>query len=212
METEIWKPIKGYEGLYEISNLGKFRNAKTKLIKNTRASSTCTAKVVLWKYSNYENAVLGKLILEAFSEIELPKKYTLVFKNSDKSDLHLANLLYVTSNNCVTCNKNFDASTQNINLIECPVCRNRTKGKIKYRKNPECNIVRSKKWRNKNTTRVREFRKAWAEKERINLGDTYIRKCLTSKQNRFYVDVTQVTPEMIELKRNIIKIKRICKQ
>lgn len=28
--NEIWKPIEGYEGLYEVSNLGKVRSLKHK--------------------------------------------------------------------------------------------------------------------------------------------------------------------------------------
>lgn len=37
--TEIWKDIKGHEGLYQISNIGRvksFRRNKTKILKNTK--------------------------------------------------------------------------------------------------------------------------------------------------------------------------------
>ena len=36
MKNEIWRDIKGYEGLYQVSNLGNVRNKKTKkhLYKN----------------------------------------------------------------------------------------------------------------------------------------------------------------------------------
>ena len=30
---EIWKDVKGYEGLYQVSNLGRVRNAKTLRLK-----------------------------------------------------------------------------------------------------------------------------------------------------------------------------------
>lgn len=33
MNEEIWKDIEGYEGLYQISNWGRVRNAKTLNIK-----------------------------------------------------------------------------------------------------------------------------------------------------------------------------------
>lgn len=32
MDKEIWKDIKGYEGIYQISNLGKIRNKKHKVL------------------------------------------------------------------------------------------------------------------------------------------------------------------------------------
>ena len=35
-ETEIWKPIKDYEGIYEVSNLGNiksFKRSKEKVLK-----------------------------------------------------------------------------------------------------------------------------------------------------------------------------------
>ena len=41
MKEEVWKPIKDYEGLYEISNLGRVkslnykRTGKEKILKNT---------------------------------------------------------------------------------------------------------------------------------------------------------------------------------
>ena len=31
-EVEIWKPIKGFEGLYEISNMGRIRGLKSNKI------------------------------------------------------------------------------------------------------------------------------------------------------------------------------------
>ena len=37
IEKEIWKPIKGYEGLYEVSNLGRVRSLDREIIyKNGR--------------------------------------------------------------------------------------------------------------------------------------------------------------------------------
>ena len=32
MQNEIWKPVKGYEGFYEASNLGRIRSSKSKRI------------------------------------------------------------------------------------------------------------------------------------------------------------------------------------
>lgn len=35
MSEEIWKDIEGYEGLYQVSNWGRVRNAKTLDIKKS---------------------------------------------------------------------------------------------------------------------------------------------------------------------------------
>lgn len=32
--TEIWKPIEGYEGIYEVSNKGRVRNSDGKVLKH----------------------------------------------------------------------------------------------------------------------------------------------------------------------------------
>ena len=34
MSSEIWKPIKGYEGLYEVSSLGRIKSMPKKFIRN----------------------------------------------------------------------------------------------------------------------------------------------------------------------------------
>jgi len=39
MENEIWKDVKGYEGLYKVSNLGHIKNSKGKLLKPTLRSN-----------------------------------------------------------------------------------------------------------------------------------------------------------------------------
>lgn len=36
MQTEIWKDIKGYEGLYKVSNLGRIKSLKRKVYDKTR--------------------------------------------------------------------------------------------------------------------------------------------------------------------------------
>jgi len=34
MSSEIWKPIKDYEGLYEVSSLGRIKSMPKKFIRN----------------------------------------------------------------------------------------------------------------------------------------------------------------------------------
>src|SRR5690348_3217345 len=41
MENEIWKPVKGWEDLYEVSTLGRFRSKKRIYVGGTRWGKTC---------------------------------------------------------------------------------------------------------------------------------------------------------------------------
>ena len=56
-EHEIWKPIKKYEGWYEISNLGRVRsldrfvNHSNKGFKSFRRGERNTHKGYRWKYA-----------------------------------------------------------------------------------------------------------------------------------------------------------------
>lgn len=77
--TEIWKPICGYEGLYEVSNLGRIRSLdrrvrnrggyavkKGKLIADAQVSGHEYRKVSLWKNNKGANALVHRLVAQAF--------------------------------------------------------------------------------------------------------------------------------------------------
>lgn len=74
MKIEIFKAIKGYEGLYEISNLGRVkslpkvigRRMKPESFLKIRISSQGYAMVSLCKDSKIFNANVHRLIAEAF--------------------------------------------------------------------------------------------------------------------------------------------------
>lgn len=69
MKTEIWKPIAGFEGLYEVSDLGRVRSLK----RNTTSGKVLTPGltrgykcVVLSKHGKHHNARVNRLVAEAF--------------------------------------------------------------------------------------------------------------------------------------------------
>jgi predicted XRE-type DNA-binding protein len=75
LEGEVWKPIKDYEGLYEISNMGRVkslpRKTKTKIVKsykilkiNKRYTGYIQAK--LCKNSKLYHPIVSRLVAEAF--------------------------------------------------------------------------------------------------------------------------------------------------
>ena len=70
MEKEIWKDVKNYEGLYEVSNLGRVkslnynRTRKEKILKSGYVCGYC--KVVLWKYGKKKMYTVHRLVAEHF--------------------------------------------------------------------------------------------------------------------------------------------------
>lgn len=90
---EIWKDIKGYEGLYQVSNLGRVRS-KTKLLHlNT---NTYGYKHVTLSKGNVKKTILvHRLVASSFIEnpIGLPQ---INHKDGDKSNNTVGNLEWVT--------------------------------------------------------------------------------------------------------------------
>ena len=70
MKKEIWKDVKNYEGLYEVSNLGRVkslnynRTRKEKILKSGYVCGYC--KVVLWKNGKRKYILVHRLVAEHF--------------------------------------------------------------------------------------------------------------------------------------------------
>ena len=79
---EIWKDISGYEGLYQVSNLGNVR--KLRFINNIcdkdkifnikkHKQNRGYLKVILYKKGKYKNKLVHRLVAEAF--LDNPNNY-----------------------------------------------------------------------------------------------------------------------------------------
>ena len=75
MISEIWKDVKDYEGLYQISNLGNIR--KMRFINNItnkekqfnikpQINNSGYYRVMLFKNGNYKNKLLHRIVAETF--------------------------------------------------------------------------------------------------------------------------------------------------
>lgn len=79
MKDEVWKPVKGYEGFYEVSNKGRVRSVerrdargqlrKSKIMSVKKIQNT--KKVTFFRYGKSKTFTLKKLVADAF--LETPK-------------------------------------------------------------------------------------------------------------------------------------------
>lgn len=62
---EEWRDIKGYEGLYQVSNLGRIKNRHNKILK-PRIYDKKYLYVILYNKRNYKNYRVHRLVAQAF--------------------------------------------------------------------------------------------------------------------------------------------------
>lgn len=91
---EIFIPVKGFEGLYEISNYGRLRNAR-KIMKTYQVNSGYLAAKLV-KEGKRTSVLLHRLVAEHFLK-PAPGKSEVNHKNHEKIDNRVDNLEWVSS-------------------------------------------------------------------------------------------------------------------
>lgn len=66
MQAEIWKPIKGYEGLYEVSNHGRIRNFNTRKVLTPKKHNRGYYHVILFRNGAQKSFLVHRLVALAF--------------------------------------------------------------------------------------------------------------------------------------------------
>lgn len=97
---EVWIPIKGYEGLYEISNYG---NVKALNYRNRGITKNITPKkhnrgylhVILYKQNTSKSFLVHRLVAEHFIKKDANQN-EINHKDGDKTNNHIDNLEWCT--------------------------------------------------------------------------------------------------------------------
>lgn len=140
---EIWKPIKGYEGLYEVSNKGrikslpkKYNRFKETILSNVeqKRSHTSYYQIPLSKDGKVKRVSVHRLVAEAFIPNPLNKPY-INHKNSNGLDNSVSNLEWCTQLE----NIHHGMKHGNINSLE--IMRHANKhSALAHRKRTECTL------------------------------------------------------------------------
>lgn len=95
MKKEIWKNIKGYEGLYRVSNYGNVYSVKRSIVMKSKMFGRGYVGVCLSKNSIKRNKYIHRLVIEAFSE-NRENKPCCNHKDGNKKNNYASNLEWST--------------------------------------------------------------------------------------------------------------------
>ena len=95
VKDEIWKDIPDYEGLYQVSNLGRVKSVKNGCVKSYHKNRRGYCMVELYKSNRREHKYIHRLVARVF----IPKsewKETINHKDENKENNRLDNLEFMS--------------------------------------------------------------------------------------------------------------------
>ena len=100
MPRERWKPVAGYEGLYDVSDRGRVRNARTKRVRvlkrTTRKGGTIDHRISLYRDGKEKVRTVSHLVLEAFIGPRPSEAYEASHLDDNSENNRLGNLIWQT--------------------------------------------------------------------------------------------------------------------
>ncbi|TXH43522.1 MAG: HNH endonuclease [Desulfurellales bacterium] len=94
----LWKPVSGYEGLYEVSDAGEVTSVRNEVfyLRAPFPNKMGYLRVALWKDGRARNFYVHRLVLGAFDPRPEEDSLQANHKNGVVSDNRLSNLSWVT--------------------------------------------------------------------------------------------------------------------
>ena len=96
LKNEQWKDIDGYDGMYQVSDLGRVRSLKFGRVKVLRARKDRLGylNIVLCREGKQKNYKIHRLVAQAFIPNDNIFNTEINHRNEDKSDNKVSNLEY----------------------------------------------------------------------------------------------------------------------
>lgn len=106
LKNEQWRDIDGYDGAYQVSDLGRVRSHKSGEWKVMKPSKTGSGylKVCLYKYRKQKTILVHRLVAQAFIPNDDDAKNKINHINECKSDNRVSNIEYCDRRYNVTYN------------------------------------------------------------------------------------------------------------
>lgn len=95
--NEVWKDVVGYEGYYQVSNLGRVKNVKTQRILRQAKDKGNYCIVSLSKQCKHKTRTVHSLVAESFiRKTNKKQKLQVNHKDGNKSNNNVNNLEWIT--------------------------------------------------------------------------------------------------------------------
>lgn len=190
LPNEEWRDIVGYEGLYQISNLGRIKRLispkckKERLLAVTKDLKYGYCRVMLSKENKARRFLIHRLLAEHF--IPNPEnKPCIDHINGIRDDNRLENLRWCTHSE----NNNFPLSRQNKSIVQKELAQNeswrkmRSEASKKAMENPELrrriSEARKKNWRDPEYLRRQQIRKENKPVLQFDLDGNFLREYMS---------------------------------
>lgn len=199
MEEEVWKSIKGYEGLYEVSNLGRYKSLDREIKCGYNSTRISKGKILRLHKDKFGNL---KMWLQVTNKIKILGISRCVYQTFIASDIENKTIVH----------KDGDNSNNAVNNLQ--LCNSPLNKKVYEKVYRKCNPEKVNKWHRKYVkSRGEDYKKARndyvsnRQKQKVSeLDAKYITKLLAIS----YPEIT-VPQEFIKIKQLLIKTKRLCK-